>query len=99
VSAHTAGGILPAGPRAASLFQTSFQVGGAIVLAIVTAVVDAGGAGRTTSAQDTLGALRPALALITGVSALGAVAALTGLRTTRPRVMVAPCVKNCDEAA
>ena len=31
---------------AASLFQTSFQVGGAIVLAVVTAVVDAGGAGR-----------------------------------------------------
>ena len=31
---------------AASLFQTSFQVGGAIVLAIVTAVVDAGGASQ-----------------------------------------------------
>ena len=30
---------------AASLFQTSFQVGGAVVLAIVTAVVDASGAG------------------------------------------------------
>ena len=29
---------------AASLFQTSFQVGGAVVLAIVTAVIDAGGA-------------------------------------------------------
>jgi predicted MFS family arabinose efflux permease len=35
---------------AASLFQTSFQVGGAVVLAIVTAVVDAGGAGRLSSA-------------------------------------------------
>ncbi len=84
---------------AASLFQTSFQVGGAIVLAIVTAVVDAGGAGRMTSAQATLGAFRPALALITGVSALGAVAALTGLRAARPRAMVAPCAQNCDEAA
>ena len=31
---------------AASLFQTSFQVGGAVVLAVVTAVVDASGAGR-----------------------------------------------------
>ena len=41
---------------AASLFQTSFQVGGAIVLAIVTAVVDAGGASRIISAQATLGA-------------------------------------------
>ena len=33
---------------AASLFQTSFQVGGAIVLAVVTAVVDAGGASQIT---------------------------------------------------
>ena len=38
---------------AASLFQTSFQVGGALVLAIVTAVVDAGGAGRPASAPAT----------------------------------------------
>ena len=52
-----------------------------------------------TSAQATLGAFRPALALITGVSALGAVAALTGLRAARPRAMVAPCAQNCDEAA
>ena len=66
---------------AASLFQTSFQVGGAIVLAVVTAVVDAGGASRITSAQATLGAYRPALAVITVVSALGAVAAITGLRS------------------
>jgi len=61
---------------AASLFQTSFQLGGAIVLAIVTAVVAAGG--QVTTAQATLGAYRPALALITGVAVLGAVVALTG---------------------
>jgi MFS family permease len=65
---------------AASLFQTSFQIGGAVVLAIVTAIVDAGGANRVTTAQATLGAYRPALALITGVSALGAIVALTGFR-------------------
>ena len=70
---------------AASLFQTSFQVGGAIVLAVVTAVVDAGGASRITSAQATLGAYRPALAVITLVSALGAVAAITGLRSRTAR--------------
>jgi MFS family permease len=70
---------------AASLFQTSFQVGGAIVLAIVTAVVDAGGANRVLSAQATLGAYRPALAVITGVSALGATTALTALRPARRR--------------
>jgi MFS family permease len=71
---------------AASLFQTSFQVGGAVVLAIVTAVVDAGGASHTASVRDTLGAYRPALAVITAVSAIGAVAALSGLRRGQPRV-------------
>src|SRR6266704_2799120 len=42
---------------AASLFQTSFQVGGAVVLAVVTAVVDASGAGRLVSPAATLTAL------------------------------------------
>src|ERR1700760_1167247 len=69
---------------AASLFQTSFQVGGAIVLAVVTAVIDAGGASQVTSTQATLGAYRPALAVITGVSVLGALVALTGVRRRRP---------------
>jgi predicted MFS family arabinose efflux permease len=70
---------------AASLFQTSFQVGGAIVLAIVTAVVDAGGASRITTAQATLGAYRPALAVITAISAIGALTALSGLLPARRR--------------
>jgi MFS family permease len=70
---------------AASLFQTSFQVGGAVVLAVVTAVVEAGGATRVISAQATLGAYRPALAVITGVSVLGALVALSGLRPARAR--------------
>jgi MFS family permease len=65
---------------AASLFQTSFQVGGAVVLAIVTAVVDAGGAGRLSSAPAALAAYRPALGLITGIAAIGMLVALTGLR-------------------
>jgi MFS family permease len=65
---------------AASLFQTSFQVGGAVVLAIVTAVVDAGGTGRPSSAPATLAAYRPALGLITGIAAIGMPVALSGLR-------------------
>ncbi len=65
---------------AASLFQTSFQVGGAVVLAIVTAVVDAGGAGQLSSASAALKAYRPALGLITGVAAIGMLVALSGLR-------------------
>jgi predicted MFS family arabinose efflux permease len=65
---------------AASLFQTSFQVGGAVVLAVVTAVIDAAGANTLTSPAAVLSAYRPALYLITGVAALGLAAALPGLR-------------------
>ena len=65
---------------AASLFQTSFQVGGAVVLAVVTAVVEAGGANTLASPAAVLSAYRPALYLITGVAALGLLAALPGLR-------------------
>ena len=65
---------------AASLFQTSFQVGGAVVLAIVTAVVDASGASQLSSASAALAAYRPALGLITGVAAIGMLVALSGLR-------------------
>jgi MFS family permease len=65
---------------AASLFQTSFQVGGALVLAVVTAVVDAGGGSRVTTAAATLAAYRPALLVILGVAVVGALVALAGLR-------------------
>src|SRR5215472_10134643 len=71
---------------AASLFQTSFQVGGAIVLAAVTAVVDAGGANTLTSPAAALSAYRPALYLITGIAALGLLAALPGARPGAIRV-------------
>ena len=77
---------------AASLFQTSFQVGGAIVLAVVTAVVEAGGASQITTAQATLGAYRPALVVITAISALGALTALSGLLPSRRRAPVADIV-------
>ena len=74
---------------AASLFQTSFQVGGAVVLAVVTAVVDASGAGHLVSPAATLTAYRPALILITAVAAVGALVALSGLRRQRD-LSVAP---------
>jgi MFS family permease len=67
---------------ASGILQTSFQVGGAIVLAIVTAVVDAGGANHIVTAQA-LAAYRPALEVITGISALGVVIALGGLAAWR----------------
>ena len=47
---------------------------------MVTAVVEAGGANTLTSPAAVLSAYRPALYLITGVAALGLVAALPGLR-------------------
>ena len=68
---------------AASLFQTSFQVGGALVLAIVTAVVDASGGGRLTTPAATLAAYRPALYLITGVAVFGALVAVAMIRQVR----------------
>ncbi|MGH3209236.1 MAG: MFS transporter [Trebonia sp.] len=79
---------------AASLFQTSFQVGGALVLAVVTAVVDAGGGARLGTPTATLAAYRPALFVITGVAVIGALVALAGLRrradTVRAAEPVAP---------
>jgi hypothetical protein len=84
---------------AASLFQTSFQVGGAIVLAVVTAVIDARGASHITSAQVTLGAYRPALALITVVSAIGAITALSGLLPGRRAALAAAPGKSAPVRA
>ncbi|HEX3514545.1 MAG TPA: MFS transporter [Trebonia sp.] len=74
---------------AASLFQTSFQVGGALVLAVVTAVVDAAGGARLTTPAATLAAYRPALFLITGVAAVGAFVAIAGLRRRADPVIAA----------
>jgi EmrB/QacA subfamily drug resistance transporter len=55
---------------ASGLVNTSLQLGGAVGLAIVTAVV----AGETS-----LDAFRPAIAVVTGLSAVGLLVALTGL--------------------
>ena len=70
---------------ASGILQTSFQVGGAIVLAVVTAVIDAGGADHAISA-GTLSAYRPALAVITGVAVFGLAVTLSGLRPSRARL-------------
>jgi hypothetical protein len=67
-----------------------------MLLAIVTAVVDASGAGRLVSPAATLAAYRPALILITAVAAVGALVALSGLRRQRD-LSVAPAgvVSTC----
>jgi hypothetical protein len=47
--------------------------------------VEAGGAGELTSPNAVLGAYRPALGLITAISAAGALVAINGLRRCRSR--------------
>jgi len=59
---------------ASGLVQSSFQVGGAVVLAIVSAVVSSRAAGG-----NFLDALPPSLAVVTGVAVLGLGVAASGL--------------------
>jgi fucose permease len=61
---------------ASGLVQTSFQVGGAIVLAIITAIVTTQATGSPSEIVD---GYRTALEVVTAVSALGLVIVLTGL--------------------
>ncbi len=63
---------------AAALFQTSNQLGAALVLAVVTAVVTGSGATATGRAV-VLHAYRDGLLVVTAVAALGLVFALTAL--------------------
>jgi MFS family permease len=55
---------------ASGLVSTSFQLGGAIVLAVVSAVISSRTAGGT-SADALLDGFRPGLAVVTGVAVLG----------------------------
>jgi MFS family permease len=66
---------------ASGLVQTAFQVGGAITLAVVTAVISTGSA--TARPSDVLATYHPALVLVTGVALAGLVGLLVlgGLRS------------------
>jgi MFS family permease len=74
---------------ASGLVSTSFQVGGAIVLAVVSAIVTSE-TGSATDAASLLDGYRPALAVVTLVSALGLIVALTG--TIRRRTAPVPAM-------
>ena len=65
---------------ASGLVQTSFQVGGAMVLAVVTAIVSSHGGHSPTHVVD---GYRTALEVVTGVSAAGLVLVLGSLATAR----------------
>jgi MFS family permease len=67
---------------ASGLVQTSFQVGGAIALAIVSAVVSSQ-AGTSTDPGVLVDAYRTAIAVTVGVAAIGLLVAITGLATAR----------------
>ncbi len=63
---------------ASGLVQTSFQVGGAIGLAVVSAIIT-GHAGNSTDTGVILDAYRTALIVVTGVAIAGLAIALSGL--------------------
>ena len=76
---------------ASGLVNTSFQVGGAIGLAIVTAVVSANTTG--TDGASMLDGFRPGIAVVTAIAALGvAVAAVGVLRESRERASPRPAL-------
>jgi MFS family permease len=79
---------------ASSLFLSFFQIGGAVVLAIVTAVVDAGGASNVISPSATLAAYRPALVLITLVAVVGILIALAGPRRRAAAPVSEPVIEG-----
>ncbi|WP_420031963.1 MFS transporter [Streptomyces sp. cg28] len=64
------------------LLNTSVQVGGAIFLAVVTAVITAN-APEGASPQAVLDSFRPGLVVITAIAVAGLLVTLTGLRSRR----------------
>lgn len=79
------------------LLNTSVQVGGAIFLAVVTAVVTAG-APEHAGPQAVLDSYRPGLIVITGIAAAGLLLSLTGLRTRRPQQSLVVATSTLREA-
>jgi len=69
---------------ASGLFNTSSQVGGAIVLAITTAVIGSQSHG-VTAPSGMLSAYKPALVVITGITVLGLLLGAYGLRGLKER--------------
>jgi hypothetical protein len=62
--------------------STSFQVGGAVVLALMSAIVTAE-TGSATDPASLLAGYRPALGVVTLVAMLGLIVALTGIGGSR----------------
>jgi MFS family permease len=86
---------------ASGLVNTSLQVGGALGLAISSAVISANSGGATEGAA-LMDGFQPAIAVVTAISALGLVAALTGTRLLRgrqPELALATAQAEADSLA
>ncbi|WP_399922082.1 MFS transporter [Streptomyces kanamyceticus] len=70
------------------LLNTSIQVGGAIFLAVVTAVVTASSRAGDSSPQAVLDSFRPGLIVVTVIAVAGLAISATGLRTRRTKETV-----------
>jgi predicted MFS family arabinose efflux permease len=77
------------------LLNTSVQVGGAIFLAIVTAVVTAN-TSESSSPQAVLDSYRPGLAVVTAIAVAGLLITATGLRGQRTRQTTILVAKSED---
>lgn len=80
------------------LLNTSIQVGGAIFLAVVTAVITAASHGADASPQAVLDSYRPGLIVVTAIAAAGLLITLTGLRTRRTQETIL-VVKSVQQEA
>ncbi|TXS44726.1 MFS transporter [Streptomyces sp. t39] len=78
------------------LLNTSIQVGGALFLAVVTAVITAGEPGRTP--QAVLDSYRPGLAVVAVIALVGLLITLTGLRGRPARTSLVVASSNAAAA-
>jgi MFS family permease len=80
------------------LLNTSFQVGGAIFLAVVTAVVTSSAGGHAATKQAVLDSYRPGLWVVTGIGLFGLLLTVSGLRRRRPSYGILVASSADDEA-
>ena len=81
---------------ASALVNTSFQLGGAIVLAIVTAVVASSDAGAASAGFDVY---RPGIEVVAAVAAIGLAVVAAAFAGRRPAAEVEALPLAVDEAA
>lgn len=78
------------------LLNTSVQVGGALFLAVVTAVLTANAPEENASPQAVLDSYLPGLTVVTGIAVLGLLISLTGLRVP-PRQKTVVVAKSTSQ--